>query len=110
MKNVLTSATVALLAAVLSVVPGAHAAYNLVQTWQGQSFFDGWDFYGAYDNLTNVSPLRFCRRMTFNPDAGGRDLGEPISRHQQPPSIRGQQWKGHSQSRQHDECLVQRQT
>ena len=57
MRNVLTSATITLAAAVLSVVPDAQAAYNLVQAWQGQSFFDGWDFYGSYDNLTNVSPL-----------------------------------------------------
>lgn len=53
MKNVLASVTIALAAAVLSAVPGAHAAYNLVQTWEGQSFFDGWQFYGNYDNLTN---------------------------------------------------------
>lgn len=56
MKNVLASTTVALAAAVLSLVPGAHAVYDLVQAWEGQSFFDGWDFYGSYDNLTNVSP------------------------------------------------------
>lgn len=53
MKNVLASATIALSVTVLSTVPGVHAAYNLVQTWEGQSFFDGWEFYGSYDNLTN---------------------------------------------------------
>ncbi|KAF9652912.1 glycoside hydrolase family 16 protein [Thelephora ganbajun] len=37
----------------LSEVPGAHAVYSLVRTWEGQTFFDGWDFYGSYDNLTN---------------------------------------------------------
>lgn len=47
----------ALATLVLQIVPGARAAYNLVQTWEGQSFFDGWEFYGNYDNLTNVSPL-----------------------------------------------------
>ena len=51
----------ALAAVVLSVTPGAHADYNLVETWQGQSFFDGWDFYGKYDNLSNVSPVLFDR-------------------------------------------------
>lgn len=53
MKNVYTSASMVLAAAVLSIVPSAHAVYNLVQTWEGQSFFDGWEFYGNYDNLTN---------------------------------------------------------
>jgi len=54
MKNtVFAPATIALTAAVLLAVPSVHAAYNLVQTWQGQSFFDGWEFYGNYDNLTN---------------------------------------------------------
>ncbi|KAM0790911.1 hypothetical protein ACM66B_004218 [Microbotryomycetes sp. NB124-2] len=27
--------------------------YSLVQRWQGSQFFDGWQFYGHYDNLTN---------------------------------------------------------
>jgi len=53
MKGVLASATIGLSVAVLSVVPGARAAYDLVEAWQGQSFFDGWQFYGSYDNLTN---------------------------------------------------------
>lgn len=57
MKGVLASTVIALSVAVLSVVPGAHAAYDLVETWQGQSFFNGWQFYGSYDNLTNVSPF-----------------------------------------------------
>jgi 3',5'-cyclic AMP phosphodiesterase CpdA len=57
MKVVLAFATTSLAAAMLLVAPGAHAAYNLVQAWEGESFFDDWDFYGSYDNLTNVSPL-----------------------------------------------------
>ena len=58
MKNVFASSTVVLsIAGVLSTIPSAHAAYNLVQTWQGQSFFNGWEFYGNYDNLTNVSDI-----------------------------------------------------
>jgi hypothetical protein len=81
MKGVLTSVSIGLALAVLSVVPSAHADYNLVQTWAGQSFFDGWQFYGAYDNLTNVSSLWFDQWMAFTPDAGRHDLGEPISRH-----------------------------
>lgn len=27
-------------------------AYDLVQDYSGPGFFNGWDFYGAYDNLT----------------------------------------------------------
>jgi hypothetical protein len=26
--------------------------YNIAKEWSGASFFDGWDFYGNYDNLT----------------------------------------------------------
>lgn len=28
-------------------------AYNLVKEYSGQNFFNGWDFYGNYDNLTS---------------------------------------------------------
>jgi len=55
MKSTFASASIVLAAAVLSEVPGVHAAYNLVRAWEGQTFFDGWEFYGSYDNLTNVS-------------------------------------------------------
>ena len=66
-QNTITSALVALVAAVLSAAPGVHAVYNLVQTWQGPLFFDGWDFYGNYDNLTKVSSaLRSCQRTALN--------------------------------------------
>lgn len=27
-------------------------AYNLLEDFSGERFFDGWDFYGNYDNLT----------------------------------------------------------
>ena len=52
---------------ILSEAPGVHAIYNLVRAWEGPSFFDGWDFYGQYDNLTNVSPLWSDRRMGTEP-------------------------------------------
>lgn len=70
-----------LAAAVLSQVPRVHAAYNLVNVWEGQTFFDGWDFYGNYDNLTNVSRLRFDRRTALIPNPGRCDLGKPICSH-----------------------------
>jgi hypothetical protein len=28
------------------------AAYDLVRDYSGQTFFEGWDFYGSWDNLT----------------------------------------------------------
>ena len=28
-------------------------AFNLVKDYSGNSFFDEWDFYGNWDNLTN---------------------------------------------------------
>ncbi|KAK4055351.1 hypothetical protein OIO90_003189 [Microbotryomycetes sp. JL221] len=31
----------------------AQQQYTLTQRWQGTSFFDGWQYYGKYDNLTN---------------------------------------------------------
>ena len=65
MKDAFASASMVLAAAVLSVTPGAHAVYNLVQAWQGQSFFDGWDFYGGYDNLTNVGPSIIVRSLNL---------------------------------------------
>ncbi|CCM04112.1 uncharacterized protein FIBRA_06272 [Fibroporia radiculosa] len=37
---------------VFPLTHGVLGAYNLVQEYSGQSFFEGWDFYGAYDNTT----------------------------------------------------------
>ncbi|GJN93472.1 hypothetical protein Rhopal_006529-T1 [Rhodotorula paludigena] len=31
----------------------AQAAYSLTKAYQGDTFFDDWEFYGHYDNLTN---------------------------------------------------------
>lgn len=37
-----------------ALASGALAAnFSLVQDYSGSGFFDGWDFYGNYDNLTN---------------------------------------------------------
>ena len=58
MKRAFATVSMALAAAVLSEVPGVHADYNLIRAWEGQTFFDGWEFYGYYDNLTNVSPAQ----------------------------------------------------
>ncbi|KZT22735.1 glycoside hydrolase family 16 protein [Neolentinus lepideus HHB14362 ss-1] len=39
------------LLSILSVL-SAVASYDLVHDYSGQTFFDGWDFYGNWDNLT----------------------------------------------------------
>lgn len=43
-------------------------SFNLVKDYSGQTFFQGWDFYGYWDNLTNGSfffhlPPAFCRKV-----------------------------------------------
>ena len=96
MKGAFAAASIALAAVILSEVSGVHAVYDLVRTWQGQSFFDGWDFYGSYDNLTNVSPPWSRSASGTEPNAGRCDLGKPIPRHHRPPGIRGRQRKGRS--------------
>ncbi|GAA5869691.1 hypothetical protein JCM3774_003823 [Rhodotorula dairenensis] len=37
----------------LRALPQVEAAYSLQTAWQGENFFDGWDFWGNRDNLTN---------------------------------------------------------
>ncbi|KAI0743871.1 concanavalin A-like lectin/glucanase domain-containing protein [Daedaleopsis nitida] len=41
------------LASTLFATAPAYAAYNLVKEYSGKNFFNGWEFYGNYDNLTN---------------------------------------------------------
>lgn len=41
----------AFLVSVLPMLPTA-ACYDMVREYSGQSFFDRWDFYGSWDNLT----------------------------------------------------------
>ncbi|KAI0365645.1 hypothetical protein BV20DRAFT_723497 [Pilatotrama ljubarskyi] len=41
-----------LVSALFAATP-ALAAYNLVKKYSGADFFQGWDFYGNFDNLTN---------------------------------------------------------
>ncbi|TRM56939.1 glycoside hydrolase family 16 protein [Schizophyllum amplum] len=35
------------------LAPTAASSYDLVKEYSGDSFFDGWSFYGNFDNLTN---------------------------------------------------------
>jgi hypothetical protein len=37
----------------LSLATASLAAYDLVKTYSGNSFFDSWSYYGHYDNLTS---------------------------------------------------------
>lgn len=37
----------------LAVTAQLINAYDIVRDYSGASFFDGWDFYGSWDNLTN---------------------------------------------------------
>ncbi|KAI0769640.1 concanavalin A-like lectin/glucanase domain-containing protein [Trametes elegans] len=41
-----------LVSALYAATP-AFAAYNLIKEYSGAQFFDGWNFYGNFDNLTN---------------------------------------------------------
>lgn len=36
-----------------ALASSARAAYSLEVEYQGETFFQGWDFYGNRDNLTN---------------------------------------------------------
>ncbi|EJU02507.1 hypothetical protein DACRYDRAFT_22128 [Dacryopinax primogenitus] len=45
--------TVTLVLAAASLPLARAAGYNLLQNWQGNTFFDNWSFYGNFDNLTN---------------------------------------------------------
>lgn len=36
----------------LLALPLAVKSYDLVRDYSGSNFFDGWDFYGSWDNLT----------------------------------------------------------
>ncbi|KPV74079.1 glycoside hydrolase family 16 protein [Rhodotorula graminis WP1] len=47
------AASLAALVALASSTQQVHAAYSLTKDYSGSTFFDGWDFYGNYDNLTN---------------------------------------------------------
>ncbi|GAA5830680.1 hypothetical protein JCM3766R1_003388 [Sporobolomyces carnicolor] len=59
-----------------SPVP-AQAAYDLVKDYSGQTFFDGWEFYGHYDNLTN-GDTNFVNQSASAPLAYINDAGNAI--------------------------------
>ncbi|GAA5841387.1 hypothetical protein JCM11251_006174 [Rhodosporidiobolus azoricus] len=51
LSTVAGAVTVAIL--LLVAAPGTEAAYSLTKDYSGERFFDGWSYYGHYDNLTN---------------------------------------------------------
>ena len=49
----------ALAGVLLSLATSSLAAYDLVKTYSGNSFFDSWSYYGHYDNLTSGMQLPY---------------------------------------------------
>jgi len=47
------------------VLPTVNA-YNLVADYSGSTFFDKWDFYGMYDNLTNGKLAQLSSRVSLS--------------------------------------------
>lgn len=35
----------------------AQSSYSLVKSYEGSTFFDDWEYYGYYDNLTKYGPF-----------------------------------------------------
>jgi len=46
-------------AVLLLFATSSLAAYDLVKTYSGNTFFDSWSYYGHYDNLTSGVQLSF---------------------------------------------------
>ncbi|GAA5988954.1 hypothetical protein JCM5350_007495 [Sporobolomyces pararoseus] len=64
------------IAILLAALP-AQAAYDIVKDYSGSTFFDGWDFYGHYDNLTN-GDTNFVNQSASAPLAYINDAGNAI--------------------------------
>lgn len=55
-STILHPATIMRTAPVFLTLIGSAFGYDLVTTYSGPTFFDGWDYYGHWDNLTNGIP------------------------------------------------------
>lgn len=51
----------------LSLATSSLAAYDLVKTYSGNSFFDSWSYYGHYDNLTSGVQLSYRSYSSSSP-------------------------------------------
>ncbi|GAA6061807.1 hypothetical protein JCM10212_004863 [Sporobolomyces blumeae] len=56
---------------------GANAAYDILKSYSGQTFFDDWSFYGHYDNLTNGDAI-FVNQSASGSLAYINDAGNAI--------------------------------
>ncbi|GAA5881480.1 hypothetical protein JCM16303_005671 [Sporobolomyces ruberrimus] len=72
----LHAAAIASLLLASSPLP-AKAAYDLVKDHSGQTFFDGWEFYGHYDNLTN-GDVNFVNQSASSPLAYINEAGNAV--------------------------------
>ncbi|KAI5474430.1 glycoside hydrolase family 16 protein [Pseudohyphozyma bogoriensis] len=61
----------------LASLPSTQAAYSLTANFSGSTFFDGWDFYGNYDNLTNGDAI-FVNQSASSSLAYVNDAGNTI--------------------------------
>lgn len=50
-----------LIAAGLALLPRYVRGFEVLKDYSGSTFFDGWDFYGYWDNLTLGTPPYFFR-------------------------------------------------
>ncbi|BGO91448.1 hypothetical protein NBRC10512_003108 [Rhodotorula toruloides] len=60
-----------------AVAPAVQAAYSLQTAYQGDSFFDGWDFWGNRDNLTNGA-VNYVSRSTSSQVAYTNSAGNVV--------------------------------
>ena len=78
--------------------------YNLLRDYSGSTFFDGWDFYGAPDNLTNGTMNGFTSLETYFIFRRERQLGVGGGGHERASCVREQPRSRYTQGGQHDKC------
>jgi len=96
--------------AFLSLAASPLAAYDLVKTYSGNSFFDSWSYYGHYDNLTSGEWLSWLTIRTTPltlPVNRGCHLRQPDDCPPAAAHIRELCRECHNQSRQYDICALQ---
>ncbi|GAA5921226.1 hypothetical protein JCM1841_001643 [Sporobolomyces salmonicolor] len=66
-----------LVSAAVLLAAGARAEYSLVKDYSGDSFFNGWSYYGSWDNLTN-GDVNFVNQSASTQLAYVNDAGNAI--------------------------------